>query len=95
MRSGIRAACQPVTATPLSALLPVLQARGVFDPNRRQQLVNVAQQLVSNSTDESVLGVAGGVAGPSTSGDGILPGIPSTWDMHSSSPEVMTRAHAM
>ena len=62
----------------------LLQARGVFDPHRRQQLVAIAQQLVQASG-------AGATAGAGLAREvpaALLPGVPSTWDMHNSSPEV-------
>ncbi|KAI8466629.1 MAG: hypothetical protein J3K34DRAFT_433240 [Monoraphidium minutum] len=57
------------------------EARGVFDQARRQQLVSVAKQLVGG--DGATMGVEGEAAA-----GGALPGVPSTWDMHSSSPEI-------
>lgn len=60
-----------------------LKARGVFDTARRQQLVSVAQQLVQSTGEGPTMGIVGeGEAG------GVLPGVPTTWDMHSSTPEV-------
>ncbi|KIZ07410.1 hypothetical protein MNEG_0546 [Monoraphidium neglectum] len=60
-----------------------LKARGVFDTARRQQLVSVAQQLVQSTGEGPTMGIVGeGEAG------GVLPGVPTTWDMHSSTPEI-------
>lgn len=59
------------------------EARGVFDPHRRHQLISVAKQLVNSGSDEAMMGVEGAAAP-----DAALPGVPSTWDMHSSSPEI-------
>ena len=66
------------------------QARGVFDPHRRQQLVSIAQSLVADSGGGcGGAPAAAGVAGEAAGGEGgALPGVPTTWDMHSSSPEV-------
>lgn len=58
------------------------EARGVFDADRRRQLVSVAQQLVQQ-------GGGGDSEGPLGEGArGALPGVPSTWDLHTSSPEI-------
>jgi hypothetical protein len=69
------------------------QARGVFDPQRRQQLVSVAQQLVAAGGGGG--GVAGGVEGGAGGGPlgagAPLPGVPTTWDIYSASPEVRRR----
>jgi hypothetical protein len=54
----------------------------VFDPQQRQRLVSVAQSLVAAAPAEATMGVEG------AGGGGTLPGVPSTWDMHSASPEV-------
>jgi hypothetical protein len=67
------------------------QARGVFDSHQRQQLVSVAQQLVTSAqgADGGVAGL-GGVGGGSGRPlpEGLLPGVPTTWDIYSASPEV-------
>jgi len=57
----------------------------VFDPQRRQQLVSIAQQLVSSGPSQSA---TMGVAGDGGTPGGALPGVPSTWDVHGASPEI-------
>ncbi|GBF98592.1 hypothetical protein Rsub_11317 [Raphidocelis subcapitata] len=59
------------------------EARGVFDPQQRQQLVSVAQSLVASAPAEATMGIDG------EGGGGALPGVPTTWDIYSASPEVM------